>query len=713
MKVIRKMKLRRKIILALIIITVMPMFVSSYYVINKVKEQNNQEVDLKINETLQGVINELNQLKNDYGKKVTDFARSEKIALPTYILHKYGNYRYLDASNKEELTQSIVDSTLLFNLALNFNVAEVRKLDKDLIVALENQRQIGENLIPGSLRGEISDINKVDFIRHENRFLLQAQAPIIWKEQKVGILLIKKYIDEDYLNTLKKTQGVNIVIINDQKVLVSTLHHSLLPANFYRLNDKSDGVIRNIEIQGESYNFFHKSIEIEGDEATILVGLSTRPSLDRINSIKLILLQTSFYIFIIVFLLILSITKKFSSSFNEMLIATDKLKKGDFEEEININSNDELGVLASNINELANLLENYRGNLNQKQEFEENVYDSIREGMIIIDKQGTIQLINKAIADLLAIKREKYINSIIFELPSFDSLRQDFWEIIEEKGSYIKNDFSLQNNESTILLNLKIYPLKEKGINTCGAVILVEDVTKKIEMEKQLLLNDKLTSIGRFTAGIAHEINNPLGTIANFVETILIDEEDETKRNYLESIRSETNRISSIVKGLLNFSRQSKAEFGIVDLREVVELSLKICQYQKEYDQYEIIREFEEELPYVTGNFNQLQQVFINMILNAFESMETGDTLTISMQSSSDGETVGVSFIDTGSGIESQYLQKIFDPFFTTKEERQGVGLGLSISYGIIKNHGGDIKVESALNKGSIFTVSLPIYLSQ
>jgi signal transduction histidine kinase len=291
----------------------------------------------------------------------------------------------------------------------------------------------------------------------------------------------------------------------------------------------------------------------------------------------------------------------------------------------------------------------------------------------------------------------------------FKNLNLSFWETIKSNQKYTVKEYIFNTNNNSHIFNLKIYPLNN-NYQLTGAVIILEEITQKVELEKQLLLNDKLSSIGRFTAGIAHEINNPLGTISNFVETILFDEDDKEKIEYLNNIRSETDRISSIVNGLLNFSRQSKSEFGLVDIREVIELSLKICHYQKNYKEFNIKKDYPKDTPYIMGNFNQIQQVFINIITNAFQSMQKGDKLNILVKITEEHNLLKVIFKDNGSGIESQYLQKIFDPFFTTREEGKGVGLGLSISYGIIKNHGGDITVESEVGKGSTFIVSLPIY---
>ncbi|MEC9490050.1 MAG: ATP-binding protein [Halanaerobiales bacterium] len=702
------MKLKNKFITFTLFLVIVAITLTGLLVLNNVEKQNINEADLKISDTLTGVKRDLEQLKSEYEEKVNAFASAERIALPTYILEKYKNYDYFTPSVINELKDSILESTLLFNLALDFDEAQVRSLNRELIVAVEGQRQISESLVLNKENSYQINKESVMFLKDGNKLLLQAQAPIMWKDKEVASLLLKKYIDESYLISLQKAQGINISISADNNVLVSTMGQSL-PDAVYRDNI-FEGIIRDVEVQGEKYSFGYYDLNIENvDRSSVIVGLPMSATAEKLSQTREDFILALIISILLVAILVNIYARKLIRPVEDIIAATDELKEGNLKNKINYQSNDELGKLVNKFNNMADSLQEYRDNLFELKEFQENILESIKEAMVVIDRKNKVQTINAAMEQYLNKDRKFYLEKEINEMDIFENLNLSFWETIKSDQKYTVKEYSFSTKNKNHIFNLKIYPLNN-NYKLTGAVIILEEITQKVELEKQLLLNDKLSSIGRFTAGIAHEINNPLGTISNFVETILFDEEDQKKIEYLKSIRSEAERISSIVNGLLNFSRQSKSEFGLVDIREVIELSLKICHYQKNYKEFKIVKEYPEDNTYIMGNFNQIQQVFINIITNAFQSMEKGDKLNILVRVTAEQNLLKIIFKDNGSGIESQYLQKIFDPFFTTREEGKGVGLGLSISYGIIKNHGGDITVESEAGKGSTFVVSLPIY---
>lgn len=702
------MKLKNKFITFTLFLVIVAIGLTGILVLNNVEKQNIDEADIKINDTLTGVKKDLEKLKVEYKDKVNAFANTDRIALPVYILERYKNYDYFTPSVIEELKESILESTLLYNLALDFDEAQVRSINHELIVAVKDQRQISESLILNQIDSYKENKEAVMFLKDDNKLLLQAEAPIMWKNQEVAYLILKKYIDQNYLSSLQKAQGISISITADNNTLTTTMGQSL-PDNVYSVNN-SEGIIRNVNVKGEKYNFGYHDLNIGNvDNSAVIVGLSMRPTAARLSQTRnnfIIALMISIFV---IFILVSFYAHKLTKPVKDIIAATEKLKEGNLKNKIKYESKDELGKMVTKFNDMADSMQKYRDDLFELKEFQENILESIKEAMIVIDRSNKIQSMNAAMEQYLFKSKEFYLKSKIHNLEIFKNLDSSFWDVIENDEKYTIKEYTINNKNKSHIFNLRIYPLNN-NYQLTGAVIILEEITQKVELEKQLLLNDKLSSIGRFTAGIAHEINNPISTISNFVETILYDEENKEKIEYLNNIRSETDRISSIVNGLLNFSRQSKSEFGLVEIREVIELSLKICHYQKNYKEFEIVKEYPETTPYIMGNFNQLQQVFINIITNAFQSMQKGDKLNILVKITAEQNVLKIIFKDNGIGIEPQYLQKIFDPFFTTRNEGKGVGLGLSISYGIIKNHGGDIIVESEVGKGSTFIVSLPVY---
>jgi two-component system NtrC family sensor kinase len=239
----------------------------------------------------------------------------------------------------------------------------------------------------------------------------------------------------------------------------------------------------------------------------------------------------------------------------------------------------------------------------------------------------------------------------------------------------------------------------------------VEERTRELrEAQVSLIQSEKLASLGKLAAGIAHEINNPLGGILIYSH-LMLEETDKKNPHYenLKKIVKETSRCKDIVKGLLEFARPKEPEISPVNINEVVDSSLAIMERQVLFQNIAIRKSYPPDLPKIVGDGAQLQQVFMNIILNAAEAMKGTGSLTICTSLNKDGSFIEVSIADTGHGIRDEDKERIFEPFFTTKEVGKGTGLGLSISYSIVQKHQGTIDVQSEIGKGSTFTVKLPV----
>jgi two-component system NtrC family sensor kinase len=238
----------------------------------------------------------------------------------------------------------------------------------------------------------------------------------------------------------------------------------------------------------------------------------------------------------------------------------------------------------------------------------------------------------------------------------------------------------------------------------------VEERTREVrEMQSRLLRSEKLASLGELAAGIAHEINNPLTGILMF-SSMLTDDRSlpPPLKGDVETIVRETGRCAEIVRGLLNFARETVPQKRLDCVARIMELTLGLVEHQIAVQGIRVVRDFAGNLPPVLVDPNQLEQVFMNMVINASQAMPQGGTLTVRIEASSRPETLCIGIADTGCGIPEEDLGKIFDPFFSTKDQR-GTGLGLAVSFGIIENHQGQIEVESRLGEGTTLTISLPV----
>lgn len=239
----------------------------------------------------------------------------------------------------------------------------------------------------------------------------------------------------------------------------------------------------------------------------------------------------------------------------------------------------------------------------------------------------------------------------------------------------------------------------------------VEERTKELtKMQAHLFQSEKLASLGKLSAGIAHEINNPLGGVLIYSH-LLLEDTDKSSPHYenLKKIVKETSRCKDIVKGLLEFARPKDPEMSLIDINKLVDKSLSIMEGQALFQNIRVEKRYSSDLSKIVADSGQLQQVFMNIILNAAESMDGNGSLILFTYLDEDSKNISIKFTDTGQGIKEEDKKRLFEPFFSTKEVGKGTGLGLAISYSIIQKHNGVIEVHSELGKGSTFTVKLPV----
>jgi two-component system NtrC family sensor kinase len=229
-----------------------------------------------------------------------------------------------------------------------------------------------------------------------------------------------------------------------------------------------------------------------------------------------------------------------------------------------------------------------------------------------------------------------------------------------------------------------------------------------VAMQARVAQSERLASLGLLAAGVAHEINNPIGAVLALTALTLEDmPESHPDRENLTEVLKQSERCRGIVKGLLDFSRQSRGNMQPLDLNTLIKDTLSLIGKQSLFFNIQVVQDLDLELPAVIGDRSQLQQVFMNLLINAVQAMDEKGTITVVTRGSGE-ERVEVRISDTGHGIPPGQIDKIFDPFFTTKESGCGTGLGLSIVYGIVTTHRGTISVESEAGKGSTFTIRLP-----
>lgn len=362
-------------------------------------------------------------------------------------------------------------------------------------------------------------------------------------------------------------------------------------------------------------------------------------------------------------------------------------------------------------------------------EFNENIIESINVGIVAAGLEDRVESWNHRMEELTGIPREVALGQPLARLFP-PELAAQFERVRDQTGIYHIYKFALRsrvlpaatgggngsggNGDSPseaetgeTIVNIAVAPLVTREEQRIGRLIIFDDITERAELERRLVQADKLSSIGLLAAGVAHEVNTPLAVISTYAQMLAKQVSgDQQKAALLDKIAKQTFRASEIVNSLLNFSRTSPKEFTEVDLGRVIRETLSLIEHQLAKARIEVHLELKEPLPVMRGDAGRLQQVFLNLFLNARDAMEDGGVLGVRARPSERGIEVEVS--DTGRGIAPEHLHRIYDPFFTTKAAQKGTGLGLAVTYGIVREHGGLIDVESRPGEGTRFRLDFP-----
>jgi PAS domain S-box-containing protein len=352
----------------------------------------------------------------------------------------------------------------------------------------------------------------------------------------------------------------------------------------------------------------------------------------------------------------------------------------------------------------------------EAREYAESIVATVREPLLVLDAGLRVVSASRSFYQIFEVTPRETEGRRIYELGNrqwdIPQLRKLLEEILPESSTFdgfeVERDFPAIGRKTMLLNARRVY----KEANGAQFILLaIEDISeRKRQMEEQQLITDRLASIGELASGLAHELNNPLTGVIGFSQLLLSKDLPDEIREDIEIIYSEAKRTADVMKNLLIFARKHSPVKQLVDINGVIEKVLTLRAYEQKVENIQVVTHLAPDLPLTMADFFQLQQVFLNIIINAEHFMlEAHQRGTLTIATRRVGNTIIASFTDDGPGIPKENLGHLFDPFFTTKGAGDGTGLGLSICHGIVTEHNGLLYAKSEPGKGATFIVELPV----
>ncbi len=514
-------------------------------------------------------------------------------------------------------------------------------------------------------------------------------------QTKVFFYISDRYILEE-VNNIKLGSVIPFAELNHAYNLLTDISFA---------NERYYGIVE--KVGKYSYSLGYKNVFL----ATLMLSEQYSPNI-------ILIYKLIFTIFILGSLLALMLS--WFLSFNitrpvkNLLSAMVRVKEGKFDIQVKGRYSSELQELflgfnemASNLNRQKKTTDRYFDEIKSLKDYNERIIDSISTGIISINNSFIIEKVNQGILETFTLEEKDLLGRDIrnAELPIVDNdLLDQMNAIVSGKKS---SHLVTKRLPPKSVFEIKLYHITTSD-SKAGCVLMLNNISKKLELDERILQAEKLSSISMLSAGVAHEINNPLGSIMSNVQYLAEEEKDRDKSVSLNWIRQETRRIGDIVKRLLDFSATNHPGESDTNVNEEIRRVVDLVRFSLK-QKVVIHLHLDETIPETPISSTEFKQVIINLLTNSVQACQDNGEVNVTTKSENNGKTINIIIRDSGKGMTGEVIPKIFDPFFTTKPTGVGTGLGLSVVYGIVKNHGGEIEVDSEPDKGSVFRISVPV----
>jgi PAS domain S-box-containing protein len=632
-------------------------------------------------------------------------------------------YEFITDRNEDYITTNLVDDSFL-NFSLNLMVF-VDPLGEIVYSKAYDLQDEAEVALPATFQQQLYLAD--NFLLHHTEpsssltgILLLPEGPMLVSSNPIltstdqgpirGTLIWGRYLDEAVIDYLAEQTLLSLDVI-------TFADRESLP-NFAEIEPPllEDAIFAS-PLSSESISGYSLIRDIYGEPALILKVDEPRTiyqqGLTSVNYFTLFVVAISLLfialIYILIDKLILSRLSRLSAR------VSDIGKKKRFSTRVSLPGNDELSDLASAINATLRELAGYHRALADSEQKYSTLVERSTDGIIVV-QDGLLRFANQKIAEMTGFSVEEAIGKpfLTFISPEDrDRAARNYKKRMAGKKVPSTYELEVLNKDGRRrLFEVNASPIQYEG--KPADMVILRDVTKRKQAEERMLMTDRLASIGELVSGTAHELNNPLTTVIGFSQLLMQRDIPDDMRGDLGLIQKEAKRCANIVKNLLTFARKHAPVKQLSSINSIIEDVLLLRDYDHKVNNVEVEKRFAPHLPQIMVDYFQMQQVFLNIIINAeyfIAQTYNGGRLIITTEKLD--SIVRISFADDGPGIAKEDLSRLFDPFFTTKPVGKGTGLGLSICHGIVAEHGGRIYVKSQLGKGATFIVELPIKASE
>ena len=715
------MKLFTKTVIFFISVIIFQSGLTTFFITNITKRSNLEDALKELNNETVSVLDNYHSWKRRMWKTLIDIQQDQQIKAMLQPVRQEAFTPPLPSYLKEKLVVSGIDIFVLkHSLHTEVDIISITYNNLALSDLQELERQKPHPYITFNLlSNQLCLIGSIRLVTDENSSERASSF--------VDIFLIKR-INQEFCQQLIVNRNAHVVFFLDNHYLNGTLDER-------RFEEISGGMRMTsglygqyeMEIEEPGYNIAVRKLEKvliheQVRQLSLAALLSNAPYITRLTVLEKTVLYVTVVSALLTIILSLFLSQNITRPIKKLLSAMHRVRGGAYDTTIDIQSHNEIGELFQGFNAMARQLfrdtaqmEDYIHEITALKEYNEKIIHSIRAGILIMNQEMDVEKVNKVFLDYFHLSEPDLLGKNICEM-DFPFLDEDIVRHIQAILLHPEREYTtIKRTSPNMVYEIQLYPVEhhiehnEHPGESAGCMVVVEDISRKVEFEEKISQAEKLSSISMLSAGVAHEINNPLGSIMTNVQNLIEEEEDEDKCTALRWIEQETRRIARIVQKLLDFSSSNPEHTHGANVNRVIADTVTLITYSlKRHQDITIITEFEESLPLTVMSQDELKQTMINLIKNSIQAIERQGTISITTKKNPHDQTILVMVKDTGIGMKEEIIPRIFDPFFTTKQNGDGTGLGLSVVYGIIGKYQGTIAVDSREGQGTQVCLSLP-----